>query len=264
MRPSLPLRFSAALLCLLSGNLALAQAFSAQVLPPRFEAEAKAGDVYRNVIEIQNVSNQAVRFIMRTADWTLGEDGSALFEYALAPGSCRPWVGIEAPEVRLDPNSTRRFRFEVNVPAGTPPGQCRFAVMVEGEPQANHDGLPVAGRIGVIVYLNIGGAAAQLEVAGVQVVSEEGRDLPALSVRNVGNAHGRLEGFIDGIDAAGRRWTLVPAHNPILPGDTRLIPLRPAADLDADAAKAISFPLTLKGSLDWGSQRVKVEATAAR
>ena len=264
MSASLLTRTAAAALLFLATGTALAQAFSAQVLPPRFEDAVKAGETYRNVIEIQNSSKVGARFIMRTADWSLAADGSAQFEYALAPGSCRPWVGIEANEVRLDPNSSRRFRFEVSVPPGTPPGQCRFAVMIEGEPQADANGLPVAGRIGVIVYLNIGGAAAQLEVIGVQVITEEGKDLPALSVRNTGNAHGRLEGFIDGIDAAGQRWTLVPAYDPVMPGATRLLPLRPAADVDAEAPARISFPMTIKGQLDWGSQRIPVEATAAR
>lgn len=264
MSATLLIRTAAAALLFLAAGNALAQAFSAQVLPPRFEESVKAGETFRNVIEIQNASNQAVRFIMRTADWSLAADGSAQFEYALAPGSCRPWVGIEANEVRLEPNSNRRFRFEVNVPAGTPPGQCRFAVMVEGEPQTAANGLPVAGRIGVIVYLNIGDAAARLDVVGVQVVSEEGKDLPAVSIRNSGNAHGRLEGFIDGVDATGRRWTLVPAYDPVLPGATRVIPLRPAADVDANAPAAIVFPLKLEGQLDWGKQRVKIDATAAR
>jgi len=81
---------------------AAAQSFSVLVSPPRFEATAKAGETYRNVIEITNVSGQSGHYTLHTADWTLGTDGTAQFSETLAPGSCRPWVGIEAPEITIE------------------------------------------------------------------------------------------------------------------------------------------------------------------
>src|SRR5690606_14552724 len=110
------------------------------------------------------MSPEAVRFGVRTADWDLDEQGEVAFDYALAADSCRPWVGLEAREIRLDPNGRKRFRFEVAVPPGTPARQCRFAIMIEGEPQKTGAGVAVAGRIGVIVYLDIAGAAAALRI----------------------------------------------------------------------------------------------------
>ncbi len=264
MTPYSPARIALATALLLAAAQVNAQAFSAQVMPPRFEAAAKPGETYRNVIEIRHESTVPARYIMRTADWSLDAAESPVFEYALQPGSCRPWVGIEAPELRMSPNSSRRYRFEVAVPADAPAGQCRFAIMIEGEPQMSGSGVPIAGRIAVVVYLNVGGAAANLAVTGSQSLKEEGATLPALRVANRGNAHGRLEGMVDGTDADGKRWTLAPANSPILPGATRVIALRPVTDAAQTAAPVIRFPIVIKGSLDWGSQRIAVDATIAQ
>src|SRR5690606_25043991 len=85
------IRFLVVAAWLLLPSFAAAQGFSAHVLPPRFEDSAQPGTVYRNVIEIQNTSPEAVRFGVRTADWDLDENGGVNFDYALAADSCRPW-----------------------------------------------------------------------------------------------------------------------------------------------------------------------------
>lgn len=265
MRPFF--RCAALALCaLLFAADASAQGFSVLVSPPRFEDVAKPGTTYRNVIEISNVSAQSTHLNLRTADWELGADGAATFSEALSPGSCRPWVGIEAGEITIAANGKRRYRFEVAIPADAPSGECRFAILLEGDPEAAKGGVavPVAGRIGVIVYLTLGDASAKLELAGQKVVAVEGRDLPAVAIRNTGNAHGRMEGFIDGTDASGRRFTFLPSNLPILAADTRDIVLTPQGDNEQTPAPAIVYPLRLKGRLDSGSQHVDIETTFSR
>lgn len=263
---ALPARCMAGACALLLSGVAAAQGFSALVTPPRFEDSARPGTTYRNVIEITNVSDTRARYTLQTADWTLDDNAAAAFSPELAPGSCRPWVGIEAPEIAVAPNTRRRYRFEVAVPADAPAGECRFAIMIEGDPSMT-SGLvpvPVSGRIGVIVYLAIGDAAARLEVVGSRTREVEGRIVPVLDVRNSGNAHGRLEGVVEGRDASGRGYAFSPSNPPILPGETRSIVLTPQADSDDAAAPTIAWPLVLKGQLDWGAQRVDVDTTIAR
>lgn len=254
------------LLCLCSvlmAGAACAQGFSALVSPPRIEDNAKAGATYRNVIEISNVSGQAAHYAVKTADWTLKADSTVVFSDALSTGSCRPWVGIEAPDIHVAANGKRRYRFEVAVPADAPNGECRFAIMIEGDPEPTKDAvaLPVSGRIGVIIYLTVGDAVAKLDVVGRKVQAVDGRDVPVLSVRNSGGAHGRLQGFIDGKDASGRSYSFVPATLPILAGETYDIALTPQGDNDDAPAPAIVYPLQLKGHLDSGAQRIDIEAT---
>lgn len=248
-----------------SGAVA-AQEFALVVSPPRFEDRAKPGDTYRNVFEMSNVSARAATFSVYTADWAIDAQHSPVFSQTLAPGSCRPWVGIEAREVTIGGSGKRRFRFEVAVPADAPRGECRFAIMIEGEPQPARGDvpLPVSGRIGVIVYLAIGDALPKLSVTEALAADAQGQRLPVLRVRNDGDRHGRLDGFVAGVDAANRRFVLVPDNGPILPGVTRDIPLRPQPPADGTPTPAISFPLRIKGRLDAERQRVDVDATVAQ
>lgn len=242
---------------------ALAQGFSVLVSPPRFEARAEPGETYRGVIEITNVSTASSTYRLHTADWELDPAGSAIFSDALAPGSCRPWVGIEAAELTVAANTKRRYRFEVAVPADALAGECRFAIVLEGEPELvpGQISMPIAGRIGVIVYVAVGDAAPQLDVVGHAVREVNGRRLPVLQVRNRGNAHGRLAGFADGTDAAGKRYSFTPANLPILAGETRSIVLTPEADSADAAVPELAYPVVLDGRLDSGAQRLDIAAT---
>jgi hypothetical protein len=264
-------RLTAALLTAAPGLAALlpgaafAQGFAAYISPPRFEVQADAGKPLRQVLEIQHVGQQKGNYRVYTADWTFNADNAVSFSTELAPDSCRPWVALERRELSIEPGARYRFRFEISPPAGTPPRECRFALMVEGLDPAKVQGaisFPVGGRIGVIVYAAIGGAAPQLAISTLQVSPVNGQATATLDVRNTGNAHGRLEGFVNGTDAAGARFEMAPADLPILPGETRRIALTPVAD-NGQAVPDIRFPLQVKGSLEWGANRLPLDARFA-
>ena len=80
---------------------------------------------------------------------------------------------------------------------------------------------PVSGRIGVIVYAAIGGARPQLVLEPAGTALNNNSLVPQLRVRNDGNAHGRLGGFVVATDAQGKQIDLVPEALPILPAQTR-------------------------------------------
>lgn len=242
---------------------ASAQGFQAQISPPRFEDAAKPGSVYRNVVEISNSSPTPMRLSVSTADWVLDASGTAQFSGPLAPGSCRPWTALEATQLDVPANGRRRFRFEVRVPADAADGQCRFGLMFEGEPTAIEGiALPVAGRIGVIVYLDIGDARAELAVVGTSTQVVAGQTLPVISIQNTGNAHARLNGLLDAVDATGERWTLLPTSLPILPGSRRDITLTPL--VAAGEPSTLAFPVRITGRLDWRDLRLDVDASAGQ
>jgi len=257
-------RLSIILLLLVSSGVN-AQGFSALVSPPRIEGTVKAGTTYREVIEITNVSDANAHFNFYTADWTLDANASAVFDSKLAPSSCRPWVGIEAKGITLGPRGKRRYRFEVAVPANATPGECRFAIMVEGDPETvtGKVAVPVSGRIAVIVYLAIGDVAANLKILTTGTKMVGGKKYPAVKVTNTGNAHTRLEGYADLIDAKGGKWTVVPESFPILPGETRLIALVPQVEENKPAAD-LAYPVKVSGKLDSGKDRVPVAFTVSQ
>lgn len=228
--------------------------FSLAVSPPRFELSAEPGNRVREILELTHNDSRAGLYKFRTADWTLRPDGTVDFTDELAPGSCRPWVAIERREVSVTPGRPYRFRFEVAPPADTPPMECRFAIMIEGDQPATMPGSPVAlgARIGVVVYVAIGGAAPVLELAGTSVQAVGGAPTPVVRIRNRGNAHGRLAGFLSGTDAAGTKLEFQPGTSPILPGETRDIALLATRPGNTDAAVAVRFPITISGKLEWG------------
>lgn len=250
------------LLTLLLPTLASAQGFAAYVSPPRFEVKVAPGQALRQVIEIQHVGRIAGRYRFYTADWTLGDDNQVTFSTELAPDSCRPWVAIERRELTLEPGARYRFRFQVTPPAEAPARECRFALMVEGmDPTAVPGAIsfPVSGRIGVIVYAGIGDVAPVLAIAGTETRTVQGKPVPFVRIANSGSATGRLEGFLEATDADGQRVEMSPADFPILPGQTRAIPLTALAP-DGKTEPTLRFPLRVKGQLESGKAKLALEA----
>jgi hypothetical protein len=245
----------------LAPSLAMAQGFAAYISPPRFEVRTQAGQTLRQVLEIQHVGQQKGNYRLYTNDWMLNADQSATFSNELAPDSCRPWVAIERKELTLEPGARYRYRFEITPPPGTAARECRFAIMVEGLDPTRVAGslnLPVGGRIAVIVYATVGDAAPRLEIVGARVAPVNGQPQPQIAVRNSGNATGRLEGFVRGTDATGARLDLSPADLPILPGETRALPLSPNAE-EGQPVPTLRFPLAVQGQLESGALRLPLD-----
>jgi hypothetical protein len=264
------LRRSLLALCLVfAAGLAHAQ-FAAFVLPARFELKAKPGEKLAEVLEIGNDDTNPGDYRFRTADWTMKADGGVDFRPdTLDPGSCRPWVRLERHSLKIAGKAKRRYRFEVHVPADAKEGLCRFAILIEpgGElaPVAPGTGIqmPIVGRLGIIVYVRIGDAKPNLALERLAVQAVNGRDTAVAIFRNTGNAHGRPEGTLAGTDAKGRPFDFTVAPLPILPGETRAIPIW-AQDSPDGRPGAAAFPVKLKGVVEWEGGRQPVDATVGK
>ena len=239
-----------------------AQGFAAIISPPRFELVAKPGAKLRQVVEVTNASAQPAKFHIKTADWTLDKTAGVSFDESLQTGSCRPWVAIERREINVSGGGKYRFRFEIAPPADAPSGECRFALLFEGDEQAvkttNGPAVPMAGRIAVIVYVTIGSATPQLELVASQVATINGEALPVLQIKNSGDAHGRLDGFLSGTDANGLKLEFSISTLPILPGETRAIVLSVNRG-ERDPPAKIAYPITIRGNLEWANKSVPFE-----
>jgi hypothetical protein len=244
---------------LLLSPFARGQGFAALVSPPRFELVGKPGKTLRSVIQVSNRATTPGRYLFHTADWSFSPDFNVSFQDELQPGSCRPWVAIERPEVVVPGGGTLRYRFEVTVPPDAPPGECRFAVMIEGaEPTitvSNGVRMPITGRIGVIVYVTVGEGTPDLEVLGPKVAMLNGRQLPALRMHNGGTAHGRVQGYLTGTDAMGVSYEFMPSDFPILPHEERDVFLTPSTATDDHPT--LTFPVTVKGTLEWPGHKTE-------
>jgi hypothetical protein len=246
-----------------TGAWAQGGGFSALISPPRVETNAKPGQTTRQVLEVTQVGPATGRFRVYTLDWSLNPGGGVDFSEELKPGSCRPWVALEKRELTVAGNSKVRFRFEITPPADAAVQECRFAIMFEGLDASTSTGglvnFPVSGRIGVIVYANMAGARPELKILS-QDIGVDAAKLPTLVIQNDGNAHGRLVGLLRGTDDKGVKLEFTPSSLPILPGESRAISLTPNVE-GGGAVKDINYPVTIKGALEWGGQRVPFEHT---
>ena len=233
-----------------------ASEFALAASPPRFEIQLKAGENSRQVIELTNASVDPTALAIKTADWSLAPDNSVTFYDELQAGSCRPWIAIERRELTLSGGRPYRFRFEISVPANTPPIECRMAIMLEGQEQISRssDGpvVPFSARLGVIVYVTVGDAAPSLSVVGSRVQLLNGIRTPVLDIQNSGTAHGRLGGFLSGTDASKTDLEFSPSSLPILAGETRSIPLVATRPGDPETTVQVQFPITVNGKIEWG------------
>ena len=236
---------------------ARAEEFAAIASPPRFEIAGKPGVVVREVLEIANAGSTPAKYTIKTADWAFDANSGVVFSDDLQAGSCRPWVAIERRDISVPVRGKYRYRFEVAPPADAPRGECRFALLIAGDEQnvktPNSITFPVTGRLGVIVYVTIGDAQPDLEVVGTAVVKIAGEPVPVIRVRNNGDAHGRLAGFLSGVDASGRKIEFAPSTLPILPKETRALALVVNQEGDAPLPRIV-YPITISGKLEWGDR----------
>jgi len=252
------------LLCFCLSSAVHAAGFSAMVSPPRFELQGRPGEVIRQIVTIENGADIAASFAIRTADWDLAEDGGVtIHPPELQPGSCRPWARLERRAIRLQPHFDKRFRFEIHVPAEAPEGECRLAILVEpGDDRdvlatARNIRFPIEGRIAVIIYVRIGDAKPQLEVRELRLETVNGRLTPVVRLHNNGTAHGRPEGFLEGSDTSGQRLDFSIATTPVLPGQTRVIPIWQTPP-EGTGRVDLQPPLKVQGRIEWegGEHRV--------
>lgn len=264
MRRPLALLACAVLAC--APPLTRAAGFAAAVMPPRFELTATPGQTLRDVLVIGNQGADTSTFDVYTADWKLEANGGVtLFYPDLQPGSCRPWTRIESHSVTLDAGEQRHYRFEVHVPPDAVPGECRFAIVFQPPARASRNAqgginLPLQARLAVIVYVIVGDAAPRLEFKGLSMAEVNKRRIPVVTLHNAGNAHGRPQGLLKGVDADGAVHAFYVSPSPILPGQTRIIPIWPEQDAQGNPI-VVKTPLHLQGDIEWRGGKHAVDVT---
>lgn len=258
----------AALVALLVMAPAAAASFEVAISPSRFEISGKSAARVGQSLEIYNLGASTTEVSVRTIDWSYSPEGDITYHDELLPGSCRPWVTLERKTQRINARSKVAFRFQIDVPADAPRGECRFMLAVEGvepaykallEGGSTSFNLPVSGRIAVAVYMAVNGAESKLELTEVAVKTINGKRTPVVSVTNSGDAHGRLEGSLESVDAKGLEFELTPETTPILPGQTRTLSLSPQGAPGQKPPEMV-LPVKSKGSLDWEKGSFKVNA----
>ena len=266
-RRALQMLFGSFCLCF---GMASAATFDIAVLPSRFELATQSGKRLGQSIDIHNMGLTATEVSIRSLDWTYSAEGDIAYFDELRDGSCRPWVTLERRTLSVPPRGKRSLRFQLDVPADAPRGECRFMIAIEGVEPAQQTviqsggaslSLPVTGRIAIAVYVALNGAAPTFEIKAVGMrEGARGARTPSVTVANTGDAHGRLDGGLDATDSQGKAYELVPEGTPVMPGQTRTLTLAPRADDTGKAPAPPTYPLKASGLLDWERGSFKVNA----
>ncbi|MET3498117.1 hypothetical protein [Variovorax boronicumulans] len=262
------LRAIAPLMLAVAASVTWAAPFEIAVMPSRFELSAKSGVRLGQSLDIHNVGNAATEVSVRTLDWRYSPEGDIAYLDPLQPDSCRPWVTLERKTVKVAARGKASFRFQIDPPTDAPRGECRFMLAIEGVEPAYQAAigqggaslsLPVSGRIAVAVYVQMNGAEPKLVLSEVGMKDIRGKRSPYVTISNTGDAHGRLEGSLEATDAAGTAFDLAPEGTPIMPGQTRAIPLQLKGDAQGKAPAPV-YPLKASGTLEWEKGGFKVNA----
>ena len=234
------------LLALIALPLQARAGFSLSISPVRWEAAGKPGETVRNVVKLRSGAGAIQNLKVTVCDWTLAEDGAPLYDKAGSMAeSAVAWVRLQPDELSVYPRQEKVVRVSVEIPSTVPPGSYRAALLFEppGAEQKGVEGAAsvfIRGRLAFPIYVTVGDARPDGEIIETAWHEVPGKGLTlALKIRNGGNAHLRMSGFFSGTSQSKSTFEGIVSEVPILPGQTRWVPLEfqgesppPGADLD--------------------------------
>lgn len=236
--------------------------FTLGISPVRWEAAGKPGKTLRNVITVTGGARAIQRVRLKVGDWMLTNEGTPVFAGAGSmPHSAASWIRFRPREFDVYPRQKKLVRVSIKIPEGTPPGTYLAALFFE--PPATTEGAKpgaanifIRGRIAFLIYVTVGNARPDgkiLDVAWREMTKGKG-PVVALKIRNDGDAHLRTNGTFSARSPSGKRYEGVLPALPILPGQTRWIPLEFAGE-----APPAGSNIDITVHTDLGRGELKVE-----
>lgn len=260
-----------ALLALIGAALAPGAASaqrSIEASPLRVEMQIDPGGSRTQAVTITNPGADPVRVRATIADWHLARDGAPQFQAPLAgrPYAAASWVRFAPPEFTLDAGAQGTVRFTVAVPRDAQAGGYRTGLLFEflpGTPEREAQGRQVVlrSRIATMIYVNVGGPAAAVELTGLSVRgSADARQIVA-DLRNSSRRTVRTRGTLVLYDSTGLPVaSLIVPDVPVLPESERELAIQAAEALKA--LPAGSYTVEIK--LDLGMPALVVGETTMR
>ncbi len=200
------------------------------VSPPSFEINANPGNVIKNTIKIENLSNETQIFQSRPENFvTYGEGGSVSITEEESSFSIRRWITVDDDEQKIAPNGFALFDFTIDIPTQAEPGSHYGAIIFTNTPvdKIKGSGATVAQEIGSLILIKIPGDV--FEEAKLKSFKPEsgvfrlGRVKLLALIENTGNIHVKPYGSIHLTNIFGKKVKSVEAKGRnVLPGSKRL------------------------------------------
>ncbi len=117
------------------------------------------------------------------------------------------WMRVTPATIELAAGASAAATVEIDVPGGVGGGERYAAVMAEVVERSDQPGIAIANRVGVRVYLSVGGAeepASDFEISTLQAARQpDGRPTVTAQVRNTGQRALDLSGLLSLTEGPG-------------------------------------------------------------
>lgn len=144
--------------------------------------------------EVLIVNNSSVKKVIRLypADSVSASGGGfALKQEGEKMQDIGSWTSLSQGEVTLDPNESKLVPFLIKVPTSTTPGEYTGAIIVQEKtaPIKTQDGMTLALRMGVRIYLTVSGDIKKsINLGSLEAKVDQNAVHITLPITNTGNA----------------------------------------------------------------------------
>jgi P pilus assembly chaperone PapD len=105
------------------------------ISPIRAEHKIKPGGSLTDVFMIRNNDTGPIRIKVYCENWTIRDDGTAVFIGSTPTAySSKDWIIVNPQDFRMAPGETKSVRYTVTVPPDTAPGGYHSAISFETVP----------------------------------------------------------------------------------------------------------------------------------
>jgi P pilus assembly chaperone PapD len=195
------------------------------VAPIRVELAVRPGQTKTEILTVENRDDKPLKISVTVADWYLTKDGVPVFvKRGKSPEfSMSEWVEVNPTECEVPPRDSKILRYTVSVPAETPDGGYRTAILVETLPDIpagpRMNSTYINARVGVIVYNRTGDVPTKAEIVGQEIAADPKDPTKTgvkLTVRNAGTGHFRLNGELRILLPDGTRQQAAPVDDAVV------------------------------------------------
>ncbi len=199
------------------------------VSPPTFEMAANPGDVLKNKIRVDNVTDDVLSVSIDRRNFTAaGEEGQAELTDEDTPYSLAKWISVSPTSVDIPAKSSQSFDFTISVPNSAEPGGHFGSVVfkTKARPLSGQTGVKIGQEVGSLIFLRVAGDIKQ--GAAIETFKPEksfyeyGPASFETRVSNSGSVHFKPEGTITIANMFGQKVATlaIDGHN-VLPGAIR-------------------------------------------
>lgn len=200
------------------------------VSPPSLELKANQGEVVKNSIKIENITNKSIELEIFAQNFTaFGDGGQIALTEEDSSFSLVDWIELSEDRITIQPKSAEIVTFELNIPKNAEPGSHYGAIVFRASNTGIQDssGASVTAQVGSLILLRLPGrvyenARINSFTSTKQFITDETIQLNA-SVENTGNVHVKPYGFIAVKNIFGwKEKTFEVRGKNVLPGSKRL------------------------------------------